>query len=448
MNTTKKALSVQIALLCVAPQLASAASFQILEQSPAQLGKAFAGSASDIEDATTVFFNPAGMTQLEQNTISGGLNLIKAEAEFSDAGSNTGGQTAATNESAVIPNLYSVSRLNDQWSFGLGLNAPYGMSSSYDNEWYGRYLATESALEVVNINANAAFEVNSNWSLGFGINYQRMEVTLESAFDSSLGLAPDPATDSYAAIEGDDSDFVVDLSVFWKPTDAAAVGLVWRQGGAFDLSGTASFTLDESCAPGVGPDIPTQNGLVPLGSLCAAALNDRTGDIGASVELPDTLTLSGSYTLNSEWALHADFALTQWSSIDEVVVARTGTDTVVSVLDLQYDDTQRVSIGASYNPEGAWKWRVGVAFDEAPQTDPTIVTPRIPDGDRTWISGGFNYRWSDALSLDAAYTHILIDDAEIDSTTPTPLGQGESYLLAGAFDSAVNIFAIQLNWSY
>lgn len=447
MNTKKKALSVQIALLCVAPQLASAASFQILEQSPAQLGKAFAGSASDIEDATTVFFNPAGMTKLKRNTVSAGLNLIQAEADFSDAGSNTQGQTGGTDESALVPNLYSVSRLNEQWSLGLGLSAPYGMSSSYDNNWYGRYLATESSLEVVNLNATAAFALNPQWSFGFGINYQRMEVTLENAIDSSLGLAPNPETDSYGAVKGDDSDFVVDLSLLWTPTEAASLGLVWRQGGSFDLSGDASFTLDESCAPGAGPNIPTANGPVPLGSLCAGGLGPRAGNIAASVDLPDTLTLSGSYRLNQAWALHADVASTQWSSIDEVVVARDNSDaTIVSVLDLQYDDTQRISLGASYHPEGPWKWRAGIAFDEAPQTDPSIVTPRVPDGDRTWLSGGFNYQWSESLSIDAAYTHIKVDDADITNTSASPLG--EAYLVSGSFDSSVNIFAVQLNWSY
>lgn len=438
----KKILGIHVALICVAPPLSHAASFQILEQSPAQLGKAFAGSGSDIQDATTVFFNPAGMSQFNSNSVSVGFNLIQPQASFQDEGSTTGGVTGKTDEGAVVPNLYAVTRLDDRWSFGVGVNAPYGMSSSYPADWIGRYLATDSELEVLNINATAAFTLNEQWAFGLGINYQRMEVTLESAFDSSFGAAPTPETDSYASIKGDDTDLVADLSMYWQPTNVLSFGLIWRQGGAFDLTGEATFTLDETCSP--------EAGLTPeIGAQCQGALTALAGAVASSVELPDTITLSGSYQLNQQWAIHADIAQTQWSSIEQVVVTNTNSESnapPVSVLDLQYDNTQRISLGTSFRPDDVWQWRFGVALDEAPQTDPSYITPRIPDGDRTWLSAGFNYQWNEAFSVDVAYTHIAVDDAEIDDTSATP--SGNEYQVLGSFDSKVDIFAVQFNWAY
>lgn len=429
MKPVKRVLVAKIAMLCIAPQVASAASFQILEQSPAQLGKAFAGSGSDVQDATTVFFNPAGMTQLEGNAISAGLNFIRPQSSFYDEGSNTGGELSDTDEGAVVPNLYSVTRLGEQWSVGVGVSAPYGLSSSYAPDWYGRYIATESELEVVNLNATAAFALSEQWSFGFGINYQRMDVTLKSAVDSTFGVAPNPATDSYAHIEGDDSDFAADLSLHWTPSDALAFGLLWRQGGSFDLSGQASFELNDVCA-----------------GACAGALDTLSGPAGATVDLPDTLTLSGSYQVAPQWMIHADVARTEWSSIQEVLVTNTENDQPVSALHLEYDDAHRISLGTSFNPDEAWQWRFGVALDEAPQTDPELVTPRIPDGDRTWLSAGFNYQYSETFSIDAAYTHIFVDDADINNVAPSQAG--DAYQVVGNFDSKVDILAVQFNWSY
>lgn len=427
MKAKKTALGLHIALACAAPQLAAAASFQILEQSPAQLGKAFAGTASDVQDATTVFFNPAAMTQLQSNMVSGGLNLIWAESQFTDAGSNTTGQPGKTDELGVVPNVYSVSKLNEQWSLGLGINAPFGLASEYDSNWYGRYLATRSELQVLNINGTAAYKLNDQWSFGFGINYQRMEVTLENNLDSTLGTAPNPMLDSSVVIEGDDHDLVVDLSVYWRPMEAAAVGLVWRQGGSFDLTGRADFDLSEACVA------------VPQ---CTGLFRPLEGNITAPVDLPDTLTLSGSYWLNPVWAIHADIAHTQWSSIQSVEITNTDSGEPLPPLDLRYDDTQRISLGATYQPEGPWQWRMGVALDGAPQTDPEFVTPRVPDADRIWLSGGFNYQWSESLSLDVAYTHIFVDDVSIQDTDDF------GHAVAGSFDSAVDIFAVQANWRY
>src|SRR5690606_7974368 len=112
-----------------------ASSFLILEQSPAHLGHAFAGTASNINDATTVFFNPAGMSQVKNRQVSVAGNVIFTEAAFNDNGSNTGGTAGKTEEVALVPNLYAVHPLSDQWTFGIGVNAPFGLASDYGEEW-------------------------------------------------------------------------------------------------------------------------------------------------------------------------------------------------------------------------------------------------------------------------------------------------------------------------
>ncbi|HRA82643.1 MAG TPA: outer membrane protein transport protein, partial [Thauera sp.] len=44
---------------------AMAAGFQLLEQNASGLGNAYAGSAAVAENASTIYYNPAGMTQLQ-----------------------------------------------------------------------------------------------------------------------------------------------------------------------------------------------------------------------------------------------------------------------------------------------------------------------------------------------------------------------------------------------
>jgi len=454
------ALACTMALL---PGAATAASFQILEQSPALQGTSFAGTASYAQDASTVFFNPAAMTELEGAHLTLGGNLIMTDAEFDNDGStNTGGgplqgSDDASEETGFVPNLYYVRPINDKWTFGLGINAPFGLASSYDDDWVGRYHATDSELQLLNINPTFSYRASDRVSLGVGINYQRIDATLEQEVDSftacfsaattpvaqgggGLGAAAANgacgaahggpgvrASDSSAKIEGDDEDFTLDLSVLFKVNDRTKVGATFRQGGSFTLEGDAEFDQSTSCAGDV---------------FCSGALGAQEGDIEADVDIPDVLTISVSHMLNNQLTLHGDVAWTKWSSIDKIEIDQESTGNNVSTLDLDYDDTMRYAFGASWSDGGPWTWRGGIAFDEAPQTDPEFQTPRVPDEDRTWLSAGFNYAFSSDASIDFGFTHIMVDDPEINNTTE------DGKTLIGEYDADVNILAVQGNWTF
>jgi len=108
MMTKKFSLNMYVAsmLSALTPALAQASSFQILEQSPAHLGKAFAGTASDVRDASSVFFNPAGIVKLESANVTVGANGIFTNAEFNNRNSNTNGIEDKTDKVGLVPNIY------------------------------------------------------------------------------------------------------------------------------------------------------------------------------------------------------------------------------------------------------------------------------------------------------------------------------------------------------
>src|SRR5690606_33127743 len=179
------------------------------------------------------------------------------------------------------------------FSVGLGAGGPFGLSSDFGTEWPGRYSATFSEMEVMNINATVAWAPSDMFSIGLGINYQRIDVTLQSQVDSTLGLSPDTSTDSSAHVEGDDDGYVLDASILFTPTRYTNIGLLWREGGDFTLEGAASFELNAACAPGAGITISALP--APTGTLCAGGVAAREGDVVADVKLPDVITLSVSH---------------------------------------------------------------------------------------------------------------------------------------------------------
>jgi long-subunit fatty acid transport protein len=74
-------------LLAALSGTAAASGFQLLEQGSG-LGNAYAGSAAKSTDASTIFWNPAGMTQLQAREVSGGLTAVRPSFKFDDNGSH------------------------------------------------------------------------------------------------------------------------------------------------------------------------------------------------------------------------------------------------------------------------------------------------------------------------------------------------------------------------
>jgi long-chain fatty acid transport protein len=148
-----------------------ASGFALAEQSVSGLGNAFAGGSAAAEDASTVFNNPAGMTRIKGKQAVAGLHLVIPKAEFTDKGSPAVSSVAVPGSPSVpnfgnilaggnggdaggafpVPNLYYVETFDIGWSFGLGINVPFGLFTEYDSGWVGRYHGVKSKIRTINI---------------------------------------------------------------------------------------------------------------------------------------------------------------------------------------------------------------------------------------------------------------------------------------------------------
>src|SRR5512138_2007135 len=134
--------------------LAQAAGFALTEQNASGLGNAYAGAAAVAEDASTVYFNPAGMTELPDRQVVVLGHFIKPGVEFSGTvrpavGGGDGGDAGSW---SFVPAGYFTYRLTPQLHFGVGLNSPFGLKTEYDASWMGRTQAIKSELRTIDLN--------------------------------------------------------------------------------------------------------------------------------------------------------------------------------------------------------------------------------------------------------------------------------------------------------
>lgn len=121
---------------------AAAAGFQLLEQNASGIGNAYAGSAAVAENASTIFFNPAGMTQLKDREVSVGLSLVRPTFKFKNQDSSVGAFNNAGNGGdagswAFLPNAYMSWALTKDVYAGVGFGAPFGLMTEYSSPWVG-----------------------------------------------------------------------------------------------------------------------------------------------------------------------------------------------------------------------------------------------------------------------------------------------------------------------
>lgn len=428
---------------------ASAAGFALIEHSASGLGNAFAGGAAGAEDASTVYFNPAGMRRLDGVNYLAGLTIISPEARFKDRGSTTntvfgGAPLNVNNEeggdagpTAYVPIFYYSRDLGNGWSAGLGVNAPFGLTTAYDNGWVGRYHAVTSEIKTININPSLAYSVNPDLAVGFGISVQYIDARLTTAIDygSLFSISPQ-ALDGEADVRGDDTSLGFNLGLLWNASDSTRIGAAYRSRIKHHLKGDVKYAQP-----------------APVAAAAQGVLNHVSGsDVDANITLPDTLSLSFHHQLSPKLALMGDVTWTNWSLLKELRVNfESGASDAVNTL--EWEDAYRYSLGLSYQYSDAWTWRAGVAYDETPIPDAQHRTPRVPDSNRTWLAAGFNYKPSKTFNLDVGYAHVFFDDStinQLDTSLPPPnndenFGRGN---LVGEFDVSADILSLQAQWTF
>lgn len=434
---------------------ASAAGFAIREQSASSQGVAFAGIAAGGNDVSAMFFNPAALSLYGSQSVAN-FNAIAPKAQFRNGKAQTislGAAGAAPirgqspdniGNTAFVPALYGSYAFED-WRFGLGVTAPFGLESEAPDDWLGRYHATTSELRTININPSLAYQAHPYLSLGAGVVVQYAKANLQNAIDfgtigavgaatnpalasafAQQGITPQPtAQDGLATAEGDDWDFGFTLGFLITPPTGTRIGVGYRSPINHSLSGDGEFRQDGA---GVAQTLTAATG---------AFVNSG---ISASTTLPQSVSVGIAQKITEQWEVLGTFEWTDWSSFDELLIRFDNPAQPASLTEQDWSDSIFVSAGVQYRPIETLQLQAGVAWDQTPIPDSTR-TPRIPGSSRTWLSIGANWRALENVTVGIGYSHIFVQDGDVDlsATDPGNTFRGD---LSGTFENQIDIFAL------
>lgn len=406
----KKTLALSVGL--ASAQLSMAQGFYVDEQSALRLGDAFSGGAAQADDASTAFYNPAGLTRLKEKQLTINLSAVSVQSDFKGDSTTLGGtpvqgKKVSADAFDILPSIYFSSPMSENMVFGAYLNAPYATGTDFGSNSVGRYFATESSITGIDFGTALGFKVSDNLSFGISMVMQYLSATVAQNVNTSaackgaelqgdltpftcpsLGIADsslgNTTNDSPFEMEGDDLNIGFTAGMLYEFSPESRLGFHYRNRISHDIQGKAKLEVPASAET--------------FGNL--AGLVDTNAKGTATLETPSQANLS-FYQGLGKFSVQADVQWTQWSSFETLSI-KSDNPVIQGVAGPQiYDwvDSYRYAIGGSYQVNPSLTLRTGFALDRSPIKDSQTKLDFAFD-DYHAISFGLTYDMNEDLAFD------------------------------------------------
>lgn len=377
------------------PRDLSAAGFAIHEQSGQAMGTAGAFVAA--QSAASIFYNPAGIADLEGTRIEFGLNLIMPSTEFTGPTNVPTFTTHSMEEKIFTPvDLYYVRDLGSKLKFGLGVFTYMGLGTTWEEDWIGRTVTEEINLETLTFNPVLAWKLGSSSSMAVGLDAMFGMATLSK--DSYTGYPFNGFLD--VDLEGEGWGFGWNMGFQHEVSPELRFGLSYRSGMVLAAEGDAEFTAQEVSNP---------SHVAVLASLFPQS------DVKLDLDIPELLIVGFSWTpsvlFDGRLTWRADGVYTGWEVYRSLYI-----DFQTETAGLQdsnspklYDNTWAFRTGVEYLVGDKWTLRGGFYYEQNAVRD-HMVEPSLPDAERNGVSLGCSYEISDDWGFDAYVIQVMLAD--------------------------------------
>ncbi len=373
-----------ILCLLVAASMARGAGFALYEGGARgnALGGTLVGRAND---PSTLFYDPAGMTQLPGLQVMGGATAITPKTDVVTTYGGTRSRSETETNLFLPPHLYSTYQYTDSIWLGLGVFSRFGLGTEFDPNWPGRYNSYNAVIETLTVNPNVAFKVNDKLSLAGGVSWMYLDLTLEQKIDFGSRVGSPKALDVDQSLTGDSSGYGFNLAAHYKALDSLSLGVSYVSRTKQEIKGKADFTK-------------------PAG-VPAFMFNDTK--VSGEITLPDMLFFGAVVHLVDRLSLELDCIWTRWSTYDELTMHyRDPTSLGVNSItkDKRWNDVWRVQVGVEYKALDWLDLRLGYVHDDSPIPGET-ADYLLPTNDRHLYSIGCGIllgRWT----VDLSYTYL------------------------------------------
>ncbi len=408
--------TIVIGLAAFSSEPLSAGGFRLPDQDAfaTARGEAFVATA---DNPSAIYYNPAGITQLEGSNVRVGLYSIYLDPSYQPPGSSSTYYNQA--KLHAVPQLFYTYNLEDSGlSLGLGLYAPYGLSLKWPQDTGFRTVATEASLNYYTINPVVAYKLPWNLSVAAGLMVNYADIDLQQ------GLTPTPNNDLFE-FKGDAWALGYNFGLLWQPHPKVSLGASFRSSTQMDFGGHTKTEY---------------NGLLPA------------TDSSASVNYPFPLQVATgiSFRPTKKWNLEFDAEYTDWSTVGNLNIHQSTPNPVVSLsnipLALDWQSSWYYEFGATRYFDNGWHVSAGYILNENSVPN-AHYTPLVADMIKHFFSVGTGYK-GEHFSFDVAYQLGYGPDHTVTGSA-APLGYPSSYHPAdGTYAFLSQAVSVSCGWHF
>lgn len=390
--------AVQLAAICSTFALG----IRLPSQGAAATGQSDAFVAQ-ADDATALFYNPAGVTQITGSEIAVGSWNWFPDYRFEGVGTK-----GRMDKPALTPHFYAVSDLGLlRWRFGIAANPVFGTAVDWRDTPSFRFLVTKANLTVLSIAPSVAYQVNDHLSVGASLNIYYGNSELEN----NVMLAPPPFPEGHFRFSGDGVGVGATLGLLWKINTRNSLGVVYRSPFSIEAEGSAEITH-----PLAGiPDSPTS----------------------AQFNFPQIVTAGYAFRPIMNLKLEADIEWLNYDSVNEIRFHSSNPAFDGNRIPLNWKDSFCYRFGTEYKLNDHWAIRAGYAYSENSVPDKTF-SPLVPDLTYHSFTLGAGYskpKWG----VDVAYQCYISKPRNVSGSINSPAVDGEWECQNHAFIVTANL---------
>lgn len=407
-----------VLLLLFSIENVNAGGFQLNEHGakPMGMGGAFTAIAND---ASAIYWNGAGLTQLTSTQLMLGTALIAPSTSFR-------GVTPQITEykmekQTFFPSHFFVAiRANEKTVVGLGFTTPFGLGTKWDENWAGKYLAVETKLQTFAFMPTFAYSLTDNFSISAGFHYSFATVLITRKNSQAPFIG-----DALITLDGDDTEgFGYQFGIMYKPFNNVSLGASFHSKVDYKFKGTADAKGSQQ--------------------LLNAKRLPENAEIEAKLTTPMNIAVGLAFDPISQLTLSFDYQFIGWSSYK--VLAVNFIDPAFTDIESprDYEDTYIGRFGLEYRLSPALSLLGGVYYDHQP-VSPSKMNPSLPDANRLGFSGGFDFKVTPKFGIAASYLFIRSEQTTITDSQ-------ENYTSGispfnGTYNSTANLFSLSFTYS-
>ena len=360
-----------------------------------------------IDDASAIYFNPAGIAQGKGIDAQVGINLIAPSFSFKNA--ETGNKTTMPFNVVTPFQIYGTYGITDNITAGIGVFTPFGLDLEWPAGWEGRSQITKASQRTYYINPTVAGRFWDNRiRVGAGLQIVRGTVDLQRDlnFGSSYGH-----TELGGATWGVGANGGVQVEAIKKYLLA---GVTYRSAVHLDFDdGKAHFD----------------------GIPAAFRSQIYDGKVTTGLNLPDQIAMAIATHPMDNLVIDLEAVWFGWGKFHAVEINFPNNPALNSVERKDWDNRVNFHVGGEYTINPHWQARAGVMYDPSP-SPPSTLAPDIPDANRLNIAIGGTYKSDTGVFFDLGYQFINL----FAKTSTNPNFSGE----AGGI---VNILALSVGFT-